>query len=281
MKRDVITKVSGFNTLDDFGVPVCRMMGINTINDYNPFLLLDYFDHVENVSYAHEGGFPAQPSRGIEQITYILGGELDHRDHLGNVDVFGKGDVLWLSTGSGVLFADMISGNSQYEAVRIWLNVPKDEKMDDPSYVKINNLSIPEMYLDHGLLRVLTGSYKDLQSVNGSHLPLDMYDVRLQSGAVEVIETPVDRSVAIMVVSGAITINGATIGEKSVAKLSQGDTINIENRGKPCQFIVFSSLAVSDRVVWGGPIIMCTEKAVEKAYTELEKGDFLKVKPVL
>ena len=274
MQRDVITKVTGFKVMDGAGVQLLRLLAMNTMKDFDPYLTFDYFDSRNPAEY--QAGFPGQPYRGIEVITYVRKGSMRHRDTLGNDTTVNAGDVEYVTTASGMVQTMAFTPSEHLQSVKFWLNMPAGEKMDDPEYHIVRKEETQEIEMDGAVVRLLTGSFGDHQGYQGKHLPLDFYEVEMPAGSIA-LPTPEDRSVMIFAMEGDIKVGGTSVPEKTVARLSQGDVINVRADADAC-FLVIGSLETNERVVWGNTIIMTSERDVEKAYTELEIGTFLKVK---
>ena len=275
MQRDVITKVTGFKVMDGAGVQTLRLLAMNTMKDFDPYLTLDYFDSTNPAEY--QAGFPGQPYRGIEVITYVRNGSMRHRDTLGNDTTVNAGEVEYVTAGSGMVQTAAFTPAEHLQSVKFWLNMPDSEKMDDPGYRIIRKEETKELMIDDAKITLLAGTLGEHQGYQSSHLPLDLYDVEMAAGTSAAIPTPEDRSVMIFVMNGSLEVGGTAVPEKTVAKLSQGDVINLK-ASADTSFLIVGSLATNERVVWGNTIIMTSERDVEKAYNELEKGTFLKVK---
>lgn len=275
MQRDVITKVTGFKIMDGAGVKTLRLLAMNTMKDFDPFLTFDCFDSTNPAEY--QAGFPGQPYRGLEVITYVKNGSMRHRDSLGNDTVVNTGEVEYITAGSGIVQTSAFTPAEHLQSIRFWLNMPDSEKMEDPEYHIVRKEETTDLEIDGAKLTLLTGSFGDTQGYQGKHLPLDLYDVAMSAGSAAAIPAPEDSSVMVFVLNGEIKVNGTPLAEKSIAKLSQGDVINVE-ASSDADFLIIGSLATNERVVWGNTIIMTNERDVEKAYIELEKGTFLKVK---
>ena len=275
MQRDVITRVTGFKVMDGAGVQTLRLLAMNTMKDFDPYLTFDYFDSTNPAEY--QAGFPGQPYRGIEVITYVREGSMRHRDTLGNDTTVNTGEVEVVTAGSGIVQTSAFLPAEHLQSIRFWLNMPDSEKMDDPAYRIIRKEETKELMIDDAKITLLAGTLGEHQGYQSSHLPLDLYDVEMAAGTSAAIPTPEDRSVMIFVMNGSLEVGGTAVPEKTVAKLSQGDVINLK-ASADTSFLIVGSLATNERVVWGNTIIMTSERDVEKAYTELEKGTFLKVK---
>jgi redox-sensitive bicupin YhaK (pirin superfamily) len=261
--------------MDGAGVKISRVLGLNTTRDFDPFLLLDSYDSTNPAEY--QAGFPGVPCRGMELITYVKSGTMRHRDSLGNDTTVESGEVQWMTACSGIMHTEAFQPVDHLVGVQIWLNVMDKEKMDEPGYHIIKNDDIEEIELDGGSLRLLAGRFGDHEGFKGQHQPLDMYDISMKAGASVSIPTPEYASVMIFSMSGNIKAGGTPVEERSAAKLSQGDSIEISADGD-ASVLVLSSVETGERVVWGNTVIMTNERDVETAYQELEKGTFFKTR---
>lgn len=273
MERKIKTKIRGFRTKDGAGVSLVRVLGHNTIEEYDPILLLDSFDSINPDEYTK--GFPMHPHRGIETISYVFRGKMTHRDSLGNEDTIGDGEVQWMTAGSGILHEEMLPASERLLGVQLWLNLAAKDKMVAPAYKSIKNSEIEEIGLENGKLRLLAGRYKDKEGYISKYLPLDYYDIHLNPNASTVIETERDRSVMLFTLLGDAYIAGELVEEKTAVKLTEGDYVEIKATDKKAQVLFISSKALREPVAWGGPIVMNTKEELYKAFDDLKKGTFL------
>lgn len=274
MERKVKNKVTGFNTQDGAGVKLVRVLGHETVEKYDPFLMLDSFDSENPDDYT--AGFPMHPHRGIETISYIYKGKMKHRDSLGNSDTIADGEVQWMTAGSGILHEEELPESERMLGVQLWLNMPKDRKMTPPAYHSINNSEIKEIAYDGGKIRLLAGSYKDVTGFESEHLPLDYYDIHINEGGSISLDTQNDKSILLFTLVGEIKVGDELIEEKTAVKLTEGNSVKISNNGKSTAQVLFlSSEALKEPVAWGGPIVMNTQEELTKAFQDLRKGTFI------
>lgn len=274
MERKIKKMVQGFATQDGAGVHLVRVLGNATVEDYDPILMLDSFDSTHPDDYT--AGFPMHPHRGIETISYVVRGAMQHRDSLGNADTISDGEVQWMTAGSGILHEERIPAAEHLLGVQLWLNLPAKDKMIPPAYHSIRSADIPEVPFDGGKLRVLAGSYREVHGYAAPHLPLDYYDVRLDADAQLLLETDPARAVMLFTLQGKITVAGTTIPEKTAARLTAGEHVVLRGGSEPARVLFISSKALDEPVAWGGPIVMNTRAQLSKAFEELEAGTFLK-----
>ncbi|MEN6381226.1 MAG: pirin family protein [Synergistetes bacterium HGW-Synergistetes-1] len=273
MERKIKNMATGFRTRDGAGVDLVRVLGHDTVEEFDPILMLDSFDSTDPDQYT--AGFPMHPHRGIETITYVYRGQITHRDSLGNEDTIAQGEVQWMTAGSGILHEEKLPASERLLGVQLWLNMPAKNKMSAPAYNSIKNSQIQEIMLDNGNLRLLAGEYEDTKGYASKYLPLDFYDLHLDTNASDVINTDRERSVMIFTLSGNAYIGGELVREKTAVKLTPGDYVEIMATDKNAQVLFVSSTFLNEPVAWGGPIVMNTKEELSKAFEELKNGTFL------
>jgi Pirin-related protein len=276
MERKVKKQVRGFRTQDGAGVSLVRVLGHETVQDYDPILMLDSFDSLNPDDYT--AGFPMHPHRGIETISYVYRGQMTHRDSLGSEDTIADGEVQWMTAGSGIMHEEKLPAAERMLGVQLWLNLPAKSKMAAPAYRSIKNSEIEEIVFENGKLRLLAGEYEDRKGFISNYLPLDYYDIHLNPNASIVINTEAERSVMVFTLSGDAYIGGELIKEKTAAKLTVGDHVMIKAADKNAQVLFISSTPLGEPVAWGGPIVMNTKGELQKAFSDLEQGTFLQKK---
>ena len=273
MERKVKRQIRGFRTQDGAGVKLVRVLGHETTEEYDPILMLDSFDSINPDDYT--AGFPMHPHRGIETISYVYRGQMVHRDSLGNEDSISDGEVQWMTAGSGILHEEKLPPSERMLGVQLWLNLPSKDKMTSPAYHSIKNEEIEEIDLENGKLRLLAGQYKDKKGYMSKYLPLDYYDIHLDPNASVFIDTEPDRSVMIFTLSGEVFIGGELVKEKTAAKLTSGNRVEIKSAEENAQVLFVSSNPLGEAIAWGGPIVMNTKAELQKAFVDLEQGTFL------
>ena len=276
MERKITKMVQGYRTRDGAGVSLVRVLGKDTIEDFDPILMLDSFDSTNPEDYIK--GFPMHPHRGIETISYLYKGKMIHRDTLGNEDAITSGEVQWMNSGSGIEHEEMIPESDRLLGVQLWLNLPSSEKMSKPSYHRINFEDIKELDIEGGKLRLLAGQYGEHNGYKGEHLPFNYYDIHLDSGALFENSTANDESIMLFTLVGDIEVAGEVVKEKTAAKLSDGDSVCIKSLTDGAQVLYISSKKLDEPVAWAGPIVMNTPKEIQQAYIDLRNGDFIKEK---
>lgn len=274
MERKVINQVTGFATIDGAGVHLIRVLGNTTVQDFDPFLMLDSFDSTRPEDYT--AGFPMHPHRGIETISYVHMGKMEHRDSLGFDDMVTDGEVQYMTAGSGILHEERVPAAKRLCGLQLWLNLPAEEKMVQPEYTAIKKADIPEIAIPGGKLRLLMGTYKEWKGTRSRYLPLDYYAIQLEKGASLTLDTEEDRSCMLFTLEGSVQVGNVTVAPKTAAKLSRGTEVTLVAQQGPAVVMFMSSRALGEPVSWGGPIVMNTREELEQAFQELQEGKFLK-----
>lgn len=276
MNRSVVKKVKGFRTEDGAGVSLVRVLSHKDIEIFDPILMLDSFDSVNPDDYT--AGFPMHPHRGIETVSYVYRGRMQHRDSVGNEDSIANGEVQWMTAGSGILHEESLPASERMLGVQLWLNLPVKNKMCKPEYHSIKNSDIKEIDIDGGKLRLLAGRFGEHEGYKGKYLPFDYYDIHIASGSSVELDMDESNSVMIFTLLGNVSVEGEYIEEKTAAKLSNGDKLRIRAEDGKAQVLFMSSKKLEESVVWGGPIVMNTRDELLEAFDELDNGTFLKEK---
>lgn len=273
MERKIKKQITGFRTQDGAGVNLVRVLGHETVEEYDPILMLDSFDSINPAEYT--AGFPMHPHRGIETISYVYRGKMTHKDSLGNEDTIGDGEVQWMTAGSGILHEEKLPAAERLLGVQLWLNLSASDKMVPPAYHSIKNNDIEEIVLDNGKLRLLAGKYKDKEGYISKYQPLNYYDIHLNPDSSIDIETEEDRSIMLFTLLGEAYVGGELVKEKTAVKLTAGTYVNIRSSDKKSQVLFVSSRMLKEQISWGGPIVMNTREELQKAFDDLRKGTFL------
>lgn len=276
MKRRVKDKVKGFRTKDGAGVNLVRVLGSATVDIYDPILLLDSFDSTNPEEYI--AGFPMHPHRGIETVSLISSGNMVHRDSLGNEDAITDGEVQWMTAGSGILHEEKLPASDRLLGVQLWLNMPRKDKMAPPEYHSIKKDQIEEFPIEGGVLRLISGQYKEHKGFQGKYSPLDYYHIYLKAKNKFTIEMEMDKSVLLFLLLGDAKVADEVINEKTAVKLSEGTSVDIEALDEDIQILFISSNKLEEPIAWGGPIVMNTREELDLAFKELKDGSFLKKK---
>jgi len=279
-------------TLEGAGVHLRRAFGYEEVPKLDPFLLLDAFKSENPEDY--KAGFPWHPHRGIETITYVLDGEVEHRDSLGNGGLISSGDVQWMTAGGGIVHQEMPKGDrgGQMWGFQLWANLPAKDKLMDPRYQEIKQPEIPTVKTaDGATIRIISG---ELGGVRGPvrHIVSDpeFLDVSLPAGKSFTHNVAQGHTVFAYVIEGKGTF-GDPLEQRNRMNPNQeksyhcesdtlvlygkGDTIRINTDSDPTRFLLVSGRPLGEAVAWRGPIVMNTQDELITAFEEYRRGTFL------
>jgi redox-sensitive bicupin YhaK (pirin superfamily) len=287
-------------TMEGAGVQLRRAFGFGATSEFDPFLLLDDFRN-ENPD-AYIAGFPWHPHRGIETITYVLAGTVEHGDSLGNRGRMGAGDVQWMTAGSGILHQEMPKGdtNGRMHGFQLWANLPSSLKMTAPRYQDISAADIPEVTEDDGTrARIIIGDFWGKSGpVEGVAADPRYLDISVPPGKTKRI--PVDRAnnAFAYVFAGSGTFRDASdpqtvktevvnpgakddgsfdeVTNRSLVVFDRGDEIVVRAGDQGIRFLLVSGKPLEEPVAWRGPIVMNSNVELQQAYAELRAGTFIK-----
>jgi redox-sensitive bicupin YhaK (pirin superfamily) len=267
--------VKGRKAIDGAGVHLVRVLGPQDVKEADPFLMLDSFDSKNPSDYIK--GFPMHPHRGIETITYLIEGEIDHEDSLGNKGKIHAGEAQWMTAGSGIMHQEMPQAAPRMLGLQIWLNLPRKDKMTDPAYFDITGDMIKSVSQPFGMVRVISGEYDGTKGIQPSYIQATLYDVTIDTGKQAVIPVKEHENAFIFLIEGDAIVNDSFQDEKSALLFEmEGDTIQVATKDTPSRFIFFSGKALHEPIAWGGPIVMNTEDELRKSFIELEEGTFIR-----
>ncbi len=274
-ERKVIKAVQGQRTVDGAGVHLVRVLGLGTVEDFDPWLMLDSFDSTNPQDYTK--GFPPHPHRGIETVTYLIQGEMTHGDSLGNKGVIRDGESQWMTAGSGIIHEEMPQASERMLGVQLWLNLAQKDKMTTPRYFTITQEMIGEVATDFGHVRVIAGEYEGVKGVEPPYVQATLLDVQLKAGKVATIPVAVEDNAFVFFVDGEGVIGGTNYEIKTAVLLQEGDTIRVEAPiDKDTRFLVCAGKPLQEEISWGGPIVMNTKEELKEAFRELENNTFIK-----
>jgi redox-sensitive bicupin YhaK (pirin superfamily) len=278
--RKVVTAVA---TVEGAGVHLHRAIGLGQPEEYDPFLLLDDFRSDRPSDYLK--GFPWHPHRGMETITYVLKGEVEHRDSLGNGGVIGPGDVQWMTAGSGIIHQEMPKGDADgaMYGFQLWCNLPAPNKMMDPRYRGLASPEIPTVDDAGGArIRVIAGTVGNVVGPVGDVVAQPEYlDVSLPVGKTFRHPTQRGHTVFAYVFEGKGRFDPADddlIGNRHLVSFEDGHAVSVTAATEPVRFILVAGKPIGEPIAWAGPIVMNTEAELRVAYEELDSGTFIKKK---
>jgi quercetin 2,3-dioxygenase len=274
-------------TVDGAGVKLSRVFGYGLTDLFDPFLMMDHFGSDKPADY--QAGFPWHPHRGIETVTYLLEGSVDHGDSLGNSGTIGPGDVQWMTAGSGIIHQEMPKPgkDGRMFGFQLWVNLPKSEKMCDPAYHGFTDAEIPRFRADGVAVKVICGQYGGISgAVRGVAGSPFYIDVKLEANARLEIPTPGTRSAAVYLYRGDCSVLSSPDGtgktgecrERTISALDEGEAALIAAGTDGASFIFISGTPLHEPIAWQGPIVMNTQEELDVAFRELDAGSFVKVR---
>jgi quercetin 2,3-dioxygenase len=285
--------------IEGAGVKLCRAFGFGDTTELDPFLLLDDFRNDRPEDY--RAGFPWHPHRGIETITYVLAGSVDHGDSLGNRGALGAGDVQWMTAGSGILHQEMPKGDAagRMHGFQLWANLPARLKMTAPRYQDVKATDIPEIVDDDGTrARVICGEFWGRRGpVDGIAAEPRYLDVFVPAGRMKRLPVESERDAFAYVFEGSGTFRDASqpfgvlserevdgaetlvrerTGNSSLILFDSCDEVTVEAGDEGIRFLLVSGKPLEEPVAWYGPIVMNTQAELQQAVAELRNGTFIK-----
>ena len=277
--RQVKRLIRAKPTMEGAGVHLQRVFGFGNTADFDPFLLLDDFRGDEPEDY--RPGFPWHPHRGIETITYVLAGEVEHGDSIGNRGVIGPGDIQWMTAGSGIIHQEMPKGDTRGRmyGFQLWANLPAQLKMTAPRYQEVKAAAIPVVKDDDGAeIRVVCGRYGQTSGpIQGVAADPVYLDISVPPGKTKTIPVAADHNAFAYVFEGAAVFGNASEAENhQLALFDDGDEIAVKAGPKGARFLLVSGKPLREPVAWHGPIVMNSQAELQTAFQELENGTFLK-----
>jgi quercetin 2,3-dioxygenase len=295
--RPVTRIVKSKPTVEGAGVRLRRAFGFGATEEFDPFLLLDDFRNDRPEDY--RAGFPWHPHRGIETITYVLSGTVDHADSLGNAGSIGAGDVQWMTAGRGIIHQEMPHGDprGRVHGFQLWANLPSSLKMTTPRYQDVNATEIPELTDDDGTrVRVVCGSLWDRKGpVEGIAADPSYIDVWVPPGKRKTLPVETSRHAFAYVFEGSGRFANASgprpiptepldgpdivhlveADDRSLVLFDRGDEVTVQAGEQGIRFLLVSGKPLVEPVAWYGPIVMNTQAQLEQAFAELQDGTFL------
>jgi len=296
--RPVKRVVPAKPTLEGAGVKLRRAFGFGDTADYDPFLLFDDFRNDRPEDYL--AGFPWHPHRGIETITYVLAGTVEHGDSLGNRGSLGAGAIQWMTAGSGILHQEMPQGDhvGRMHGFQLWANLPSSLKMTAPRYQDVAGKDVPEVVEDDGTaVRVVCGSFGGTTGpVDGVAADPRYLDISVPPGVRKRLAVETSRHAFAYVFAGSGSFRDASepravrtdiigssgdaqpdmIGNRSMVLFDSGDEVVVQAGDEGIRFLLVSGKPIEEPVAWRGPIVMNTQQELERAYSELHRGTFIK-----
>jgi quercetin 2,3-dioxygenase len=283
--------------IEGAGVHLRRAFGFDNTADFDPFLLLDDFRNDIPADYL--AGFPWHPHRGIETITYVLAGTVEHGDSMGNRGAIGPGDIHWMTAGRGITHQELPKGDQlgQMHGFQLWANLPSSLKMTAPRYQEVKSAEIPLITDDDGtLVRVVCGSFwGKTGSVEGIAADPTYFDVSVPPGQAKTLPVETTRQGFTYVISGsgkfcnasaplavptegvgwADTTPPTSAENRCLILFDRGDEVTVRAGEDGIRFLLVSGKPLREPVAWYGPIVMNTQEELQQAFEQIQEGTFL------
>ena len=272
MKRSIVTTINAMATSDGDGVKISRSIGSDFLPQLDPFLLLDELKGDDAADYI--GGFPPHPHRGFETVTYMLEGQMRHKDSAGNEGVVRSGDVQWMTAGSGIIHSEMPEQTEgRMWGFQLWTNLPAAQKMRSPRYQEIASQDIPELAGEFGALRVIAGE------VDGTTGPVTdiatqplLLDARLQAAGSYSIALPSAHTAIVYVYRGSLALGEKTLQTQQLGHLSNGEVLELKAGSEGAGALVLAAAPLNEPIVRAGPFVMNTEPELRQAFQDYRSG---------
>jgi redox-sensitive bicupin YhaK (pirin superfamily) len=287
-------------TIEGAGVHLQRVFGFSQVPMFDPFLLLD--DFRSDVPEHYVKGFPWHPNRGIETITYVLRGDVEHGDSMGNEGVISAGDVQWMTAGNGIIHQEMPKGDSggRMYGFQLWANLPRSHKMMEPRYRDVRSEQIPEVVTEHGTrIKIICGKLAGNEGpVRDIITDPEYLDITVPAASEFSLATRRGHTVFSYVIEGkgyfckekkpfSYETQGVNyfdmqtnpiVSNRSLVLFDDGDEIEVSTDADPVRFLLVSGKPIGEPVAWYGPIVMNTQEELRIAFEEYRNGTFIKHK---
>lgn len=275
--RSIRKIVSGSRQTDGAGVRLVRVIARGDVEEFDPFLLLDAFDSRDPDDYIR--GFPWHPHRGIETVTYLMAGDIEHGDSLGNRGHILDGGCQWMTGGGGIIHQEMPQASPRMWGVQLWLNLPSQNKFAPPEYRDITADRIPRVREPGVRIGVISGRYGETAGpAQGDYVKLQMLDIEMEPGASFHLPVEAESNLFIYLVAGAGRFGESEreIQHHWAVLFDDGDQFEAWAGEDGLRFLLFAGRPLREPVAWGGPIVMNTREELEQAFADIEKGTFIR-----
>ena len=297
--RPVLSESRAHPTMEGAGVHLHRAFGFTEPEAFDPFLMFDDFRNDDPRHY--QRGFPWHPHRGIETITYVLSGSVEHGDSLGNRGILSGGDVQWMTAGSGILHQEMPRGDAagQMHGFQLWANLPSALKMTAPRYQDVKSPDIPVIQDDDGtIVKVIVGEFWGKTGpVDGIAANPMLLDVSVPPGRRKVLPVDTRANALAYVFAGSGMFRDASdpvgikvekefrgqelalrdrTGNRTLVRFGAGDEITVQAGDEGLRFLLMTGRPIQEPVAWHGPIVMNTQEEIRQALADLRSGSFIR-----
>ena len=278
--RQIERIIVGQQTSDGAGVKLTRILGHHTQELLDPFLLLDFFGSDNPDDFM--AGFPSHPHRGIETVTYMLEGRVEHSDSMGNRGVIGTGDIQWMTAGRGIIHEEMPKyEQGKMHGFQLWVNLPAASKMTAPRYQDIPTEKIPVVELENKIrVKVLVGTFQGVKGpVEDIIAEPEYFDVEMPENSELVVPVDPSHTVFAYLYEGTAVFDeqrNNPLQASEGALFGQGDQVRIQTEASKARFILIAGKPIREPIAWYGPIVMNTNEEIDQAFRELRNNTFIK-----
>ena len=281
--RRVVKVTKGRPAVDGAGVKLVRVFGYHDTKDYDPFLMLDAFDSEDPGDYTK--GCPWHPHRGIETITYLIHGDIEHGDSLGNSGSILDGECQWMTAGSGIIHQEMPKASKRMLGAQLWLNLPAQYKMTPPSYGDIKAADVPVVDEDGTKIHIISGSYAGREGAfEAKYIKATYLDVALPPNREWAFVNDPDSTLFVYLFSGKAVFDPAEgtdsaenlVDARQAVLFGPGEKFRVRSVDQALRFILVSARPIREPIAWGGPIVMNTREELDLAFQELDDNTFIK-----
>lgn len=284
MYRRVQLVISGTETSDGAGVKLRRVFGKPEVPRFDPYLMLDFFDSMNPMDY--NSGFPWHPHRGIETITFLLAGEIEHADSLGNSGTISAGDCQWMTAGSGIVHEELPKPSHHMWGIQLWANLRAADKMTHPRYRGIPAAKIPLIADGSSRVRVIAGSFSGVSGpAQRPDIDACFLDIEIQPGQTFEVEKDPEQTVFALLAGGQADFDGQSTVVRNAGSAvlyerspSASRKVGIKAGPNGARLLLVSGKPIGEPVAWGGPIVMNTREELDLAFREYQDGTFIKDK---
>ncbi len=276
--RKIRRIVTGSHQVDGAGVKLVRVIGHADVEEFDPFLMLDAFDSLNPADYIK--GFPWHPHRGIETVTYLIAGDIEHGDSLGNKGHILDGGCQWMTAGSGIIHQEMPQPAERMLGLQLWLNLPRKNKWARPQYRDITETLIPKVQEENGTVGVISDTYGNVQgATQGDYVQALLLDVALKLGAEWFLPVDSASTLFIYIVEGVGYFDASSTRVEShrAVLFGDGDEFAVRAGREGIRFVLFAGRPLREPIAWGGPIVMNTQEELQQAFADMDNGTFIRV----
>ncbi|MBI9112127.1 pirin family protein [Maridesulfovibrio ferrireducens] len=278
MRREISQIFYGEPVTEGAGVKLHRAFGYFEASLFDPFLMLDDFRSHNPEDYIK--GFTWHPHRGIETITYIHSGDIEHGDSLGNKGIISSGSVQWMTAGSGIVHQEMPKGdkNGSMLGFQLWANLPASHKMIEPCYREITKTEIPEIKRKNGtIIKIIAGTVDGIKGpARNIAIDPEYLDCNVPAGLEFVHPLNKEYTAFIYIIEGKGSVNGSVVKNRALILFDKGEELAITAGKKDLRFLLISGKPLNEPIFWRGPIVMNSMEELEQAFREYQEGTFVK-----